>query len=90
MYLKNNLDIYADDSTLYTAGKRVEDLENNLAEDLDQLSVWCNMNRMLVNTSKTKSMVITSHQKRAHLNKTNMDLKLNNKLLTQHGTDDTS
>ena len=31
---------------------------------LDRISVWCNVNHMLINPVKTKSMIITTRQKR--------------------------
>ena len=74
--------MYADDSTLHTSGNTIVELENALSTDLEHLSTWCKSNRMLVNTAKTKTMLITSHQKKSHLPKINLDLDLNGEPLT--------
>ncbi|MEW8546101.1 MAG: hypothetical protein AB2693_21485, partial [Candidatus Thiodiazotropha sp.] len=45
---------------------------------------WCKANGMVINTSKTKLMLITTHQRRAFLDTDNLFLTLNHaKLSTQ-------
>ena len=53
----------ADDTALHTSGKRVVQIQKMLQLRLDRISVWCNVNHMLINPVKTKSMIITARQK---------------------------
>ncbi len=48
---------------------------------LDNLNVWCKNNGMVINSAKTKVMLITTHQKRTCLNKHELNLKYNNEEL---------
>ena len=50
----SNTDMYADD-TLYVCGKTIEDIKRTLQITLDSLAKWC----MVINTTKTKVMLIT-------------------------------
>ena len=59
--------MYADDCTITTSAKTVNQLNGNLNEVMDKVSNWCNENRMIPNTNKTKCILITSWQKRLHL-----------------------
>ena len=52
-----------DDTTLHTTGKSVVQILKTLQLCLDRISVWCNVNHMLINPVKTKSMIITTRQK---------------------------
>ena len=52
-----------DDTTLHTTGKSVVQIQKTLQLCLDRISVWCNVNHMLINPVKTKSVIITSRQK---------------------------
>ena len=71
-------DFYADDTTLYVVGESLETIERNLQVALDCLAKWCKCNGMLINTAKTKVMLITTHQKRTSLINGQLSLHLNN------------
>ena len=58
-----NTDLYADDTTLYETGISRLAIESNLQIALNNLSDWCKVNGMAINTSKTKLMLITTHQR---------------------------
>ena len=45
---------------------------------LQKLSVWCKLNEMLLNTEKTKVMIITTSQKRLNLHNSILNLTLTN------------
>ncbi|MEW8547445.1 MAG: reverse transcriptase family protein [Candidatus Thiodiazotropha sp.] len=78
--LKNTVastDLYADDTTLYDVQLDRQILENNLQHALNVLDNWCKENGMVLNTDKTKVMLITSRQKRANLKDKNISLKYN-------------
>ena len=67
LYLQNNtstIDLYADDTTIYYSCSNILMLERNLQKSLDCLQIWCRENGMILNTDKTKVMLITSRQKR--------------------------
>ena len=52
---------YADDSTLVAvvppSGERVA-VSESMNPDLNRVSVWCNLWRMKLNVSKTKTMIV--------------------------------
>ena len=64
-----DMDMYADDSTITISAKTINQLNRNLNEALGKVSNWCNENKMIPNTNKTKCMLVTSWQKRLHLAK---------------------
>ena len=72
-----NTDFYADDTTLYISGETLEIIQRNLQVALDCLAKWCKCNGMVINTTKTKVMLITTHQKRASLINGQLSLQLN-------------
>ena len=74
-------DLYADDTTLYDIQDSVEQIENNLQSALNNLNSWCRSNGMILNSSKTKVMVVTTNQKRQRLNNDHLDLNFNNESL---------
>ena len=74
-------DLYADDTALYMVGETQEYIEQNLQMALQNLSEWCKLIGMLLNTDKTKAMLITTSQKRLHLNNDILHLTYNNDVL---------
>ncbi len=70
--------MYADDTTLFDIGQSQNVIESNLQNSLVTLTEWCNCNGMIINTSKTKVMLITTYQKRTILNSTSLNLTFNN------------
>ena len=63
---------------LYVIGKSLETIERNLQVALDCLAKWCKCNGMLINTTKTKTMLIKTHRKRKSLTNDQLSLHLNN------------
>ena len=53
-----NLDLYADDTTLYVAGPSLKIIKKHLSQDLESFETWCETNYLLVNTKKSKCMVM--------------------------------
>lgn len=80
-------DLYADDTTLYHISQTQALLEQNLQLALQRLLEWCKTNGMLVNTAKTKVMLITTHQKRLHLHNDIIHLSYNNNVLNTTESD---
>lgn len=56
-------DLFADDTTLHTSGKSVNDVTKSLQKSLGEVSTWCKHNKMIISIPKTKSMLITTRQK---------------------------
>ena len=56
-------EMFADDSTLHTAGKDVKEIETRLQKSLTEISAWCKSNSMLIHPQKTKSMLVSTRQK---------------------------
>ena len=71
-------DLYADDTTIYQISNSQHFIEQDLQMALQKLSVWCKLNGMLLNTEKTKVMLITTSQKRLHLHNSILNLTFNN------------
>ena len=60
--------MFADDTTLYTFRKNITDINNNLQDSLSAVSEWCKSNSfsfssMILNGSKTKSMLTSASNK---------------------------
>ena len=58
-----NLFMYADDSTLTCSSSNVDEIQNNLNTALAKIYNWCARNKLTINASKTKSMLIGTKQK---------------------------
>ena len=71
------VDLYADDTIFYDFQNDIGKLENNLQLTLNSLQDWCRKNGMVINTEKTKVMLITSRQKRQNLQTSTLSLKYN-------------
>lgn len=79
LYTSNVItDLYADDTTLYDVSESIEDIQINLQLALNNLDAWCKVNGMLVNTDKTKLMLIATPQKRSRLGCDTLNLKYKN------------
>ena len=70
-------DLYADDTTVYDIQSNMQTLQQNLQKSLSLLNKWCRQNGMVINTDKTKVMLITSRQKRQSPQHDNLILKMN-------------
>ena len=86
----SSTDMYADDTTIYDIQADMGTLRSNLQESLTILQKWCKQNGMLLNTEKTKVMLISTRQKRIRLdtrllsltyNETDLQLTTGDKIL---------
>ncbi len=71
-------DLYADDTSIYDIQSNKVDLQENLQHALTNLGKWCKSNGMLLNTDKTKVMLITSRQKRSSMLNKELELQYDN------------
>ena len=73
----SSVDLYADDTTIYEQNVDISTLQSNLQKSLNLLQDWCRKNGMVLNTLKTKVMLITSRRKRNNLYESVLSLKYN-------------
>lgn len=71
-------ELYADDTTLFDIQDSLTDIEQNLQAALNKLHIWCKSNGMVINTDKTKLMLLTTSQKRLRLENECLNLKYTN------------
>ncbi|KAI8505783.1 hypothetical protein Bbelb_161360 [Branchiostoma belcheri] len=57
------LDQYADDSTVHTAGHTVQDIKAKALVDLECVAKWSDYNRLKLNNGKTKTMLVGTSRK---------------------------
>ena len=60
---KVETDLFADDGTLHVSDKKIDVITFELQHSLEEIFEWCTLNDMVLNPSKTESMVITTRQK---------------------------
>ncbi len=75
---KCDVNLYADDTNIYAIGKTVAEIQANLTEDMSVLSQWCVDNSLNINFVKTMCMLISTSQKRTHLDDTTLHVNVNN------------
>ena len=59
--------MFADDTSLTAYGKRIEEIELGLNEDLEKIRLWLQANKLSLNVAKTEYMLIGSRQRLAKL-----------------------
>ena len=72
-----SVDLYVDDTTLYSNALDKSSLETYLQKVSDSLHTWCLENGMLLNTDKTKLILIASRQKSNYLIDSDLNLTYN-------------
>ena len=63
------VDMYADDTTLSVSGCDIKDIERKLTADMAEITKWINKNKLALNVTKTKCMLLTSSQRRRFLDR---------------------
>ena len=63
LVIKNDIDFFADDSTISLAGHKLSTIESSLQSDHKNIEKWCQINNITLNVEKTKAMVISAKQK---------------------------
>ena len=64
--------LYADDTVIYFSSSSIAEIKHYLNEDLSKLSLWFNRNRLTLNISKSKFILIGSPQKISSCNDINL------------------
>ena len=71
---KSKLDMFADDVTLHSSSADMNVIENNLNCDIEKIGAWCLQNRMKINESKTKCMLIGTNKKISKLHNKELNI----------------
>ena len=75
--------MYADDTTIYVSGNSKEVIESKLQTALNSLTLsWCNSNKMVINGTKSHSMLVCNPQKRNFIRDVTLNLKVCNETLS--------
>ena len=80
-------DLYADDTILYDIQNSLKIIEQNLQSALNQLHLWCKSNGMLLNSNKTKVILVTTDQKRQRLNSASLQFNYIDESLNMTSSD---
>ena len=73
--------MFADDTSITQSSSTIHDARLNLVAS--GVFAWANLNDMTLNTSKTKSILITTQQKFHRLNDHSLDVMIYGKLIEQ-------
>ena len=71
-----DLNLYADDTNLYSVGKTVDEIQTQLSNDMCTLYQWCKTNRLGINFTKTACTLISTSQKRSHVHSCGLDVNV--------------
>ena len=83
LHIHNAIDLFADDSTLHTSCPNIEKIQLRLQTDLNVITTWYTDNKMVINTSMTNTMLITTQQRRHHLQNDRLSIALDKENLQQ-------
>ena len=75
--------MYADDTTLISSGKGVNDLNCNIDKSLQDALNWYDQNRLVVNSTKSKAMCVGTSQKLRSVNK-NIEAHIEDRVLDNY------
>lgn len=84
LYISDDIsytDMYADDTTIHNIHRSIDTVQRNLQTCLNNLENWCKLNGMILNTDKTKALLITTPHKRARLTNNSLSLTFKNVFL---------
>lgn len=56
---EGNLELYADDTTLYFIGNTVDVVVDGLNRALSEISLWCRNNKLTIHAGKSEAMIIS-------------------------------
>ena len=63
--VRSNISMYADDTVIYTTGSRPDDVMMKIQEDIQRVEQWMKSNQLVLNLTKTKSLLFGTAQKLA-------------------------
>ena len=80
---ETEVDIYADDTTIWSSGSNSTEIEQTLDNSLRKANSWFKLNEMKPNAKKTKHLLIGTVQKLLHSHKTTMELSIDDAKLEE-------
>lgn len=63
-----DIDLFADDTLISIEAQTIEEAESKMNDDLKKLDKWLKINKLKINTEKTKYMVIARSQQTCNIN----------------------
>ena len=75
--------MFVDDTSITQSSSTIHELNARLNLDASGVFAWANLNGMALNTSKTKSFLVTSQQKLHRLNDYSLNVTINGKSIEQ-------
>ena len=78
LHIDAQTDMFADDTTISTSGNSPVEIAHTLNRNLSEVSSWCKNNCMVINTSKTKAMLISTKPKLQTMLDQMPEIKINN------------
>ena len=63
LHTKVRTDLYADNATLYEINRSKQEIKRQLQLAIKDLASWCKHNGMIINSEKTKAMLVTTHDR---------------------------
>ena len=73
--MDSEVQLYADDTVIFTSGVTPEEAEHKLQPSLDVFSHWCHVNKLSINAGKTKLMVFGTRHKVKKAKKVRLNLE---------------
>ena len=73
--------LFADDTTIFYSHACLKTLNQTLQEEINKIAVWLNINKLSINTEKTKFIVFRSSRRKKQEH--NITIYLNNKIIEQ-------
>ena len=76
-----SIHMYADDTTVSVSGKSKEEIEAKLIQALSETSTWIRKNRLMLNSNKTKVMLLGSKQRFCSIPDQHLSIKLHGQVV---------
>ena len=72
--------MYADDTNAFHSDKSLKSLTHVMQEEMNEVIKWLNVNKLSINTTKTKYIIFKSRNKKCDIE---IDIKLNDNIIQQ-------
>ena len=60
---QGSCNLFADDSVIYTTGETVNEVTQSLQSNLNDVGIWYEANKLVINADKCKSMLVSGARK---------------------------
>ena len=80
---ETEVDIYADDTTIWLSGASYTDIQQTLNARLSKANSWFKLNEMETNSKKTKYLLIGTAKNLYHSETTTLELSIDNTILEE-------